>query len=131
VDGVDAIADLQGSPIGLAVQSVARDRHKILLLSSSTSSEFTGKSCSPTTVQWTVDTYSLAVGAARAMTGVGGKRWFFLTVDQAYGHALTPSWAMPRSRPAAVISPRCCCRRNHPAPTFWPWPRPAATRSPR
>jgi branched-chain amino acid transport system substrate-binding protein len=89
VDNVDAIADLQGSPIGLAVQSVARDRHKILLLSSSTSSEFTGKSCSPTTVQWTVDTYSLAVGAARAMTGIGGKRWFFLTVDQAYGHALT------------------------------------------
>jgi branched-chain amino acid transport system substrate-binding protein len=89
VDGVDAIADLQGSPIGLAVQSVARDRHKILLLSSSTSSEFTGKSCSPTTVQWTVDTYSLAVGAARAITGIGGKRWFFLTVDQAYGHALT------------------------------------------
>jgi branched-chain amino acid transport system substrate-binding protein len=36
-----------------------------------------------------VDTYSLAVGAARAMTGIGGKRWFFLTVDQAYGHALT------------------------------------------
>jgi len=88
-DGVDTIADLQGSPIGLAVQSVARDRHRILLLSSSTSSEFTGKSCSPTTVQWTVDTYSLAVGAARAMTGIGGKRWFFLTADQAYGHALT------------------------------------------
>jgi branched-chain amino acid transport system substrate-binding protein len=89
VEGVDAIADLQGSPIGLAVQSIARERHKILLLSSSTSSEFTGKSCSPTTVQWTVDTYSLAVSAARAMTEIGGKRWFFLTVDQAYGHALT------------------------------------------
>ena len=89
VDGVDAIADLQGSPIGLAVQGIARDRHRILLLSSSTSSDFTGKACSPYTVQWTVDTYSLAVSAAKAITAVGGKRWFFLTVDQAYGHALT------------------------------------------
>jgi len=89
VDGVDAIADLQGSPIGLAVQGIARERHRILLLSSSTSSDFTGKACSPYTVQWTVDTYSLAVSAAKAIASIGGKKWFFLTVDQAYGHALT------------------------------------------
>lgn len=36
-----------------------------------------------------MDTYSLAVSAAKAIGGIGGKRWFFLTVDQAYGHALT------------------------------------------
>ncbi len=89
VDGVDAIADLQGSPIGLAVQGIARERHRILLLSSSTSSDFTGKACSPYSIQWTVDTYSLAVSAAKTITAVGGKRWFFLTVDQGYGHALT------------------------------------------
>lgn len=89
MDGVDAIADLQGSPVGFAVQSVADDRHRVLLLSASTSSDFTGKACSPYTVQWTVDTYSLAVSAAKAIKAVGGQRWFFLTVDQAYGHALT------------------------------------------
>ncbi len=88
-DGVDVIADMQGSPIGLAVQGIARERQRIVLLASSTSSDFTGKACSPYTVQWTGDTYSVAVSAAKAITALGGKRWFFVTVDQAYGHALT------------------------------------------
>jgi branched-chain amino acid transport system substrate-binding protein len=89
VDGVDAIADLQGSPIGFGVQHMAAQRSKILLLSGSTSSDFNGKACSPLTVQWTVDTYNLAKGAAKAITEAGGTKWYFLTVDQAYGHALS------------------------------------------
>lgn len=89
VDGVDAIADMQGSPIGFAVQNMATQRSKILLLSGSTSSDFNGKACSPLTVQWTVDTYNLAKGAAKAVIATGGTKWYFLTVDQAYGHALT------------------------------------------
>lgn len=89
VEGVDVIADMQGSPIGFAVQTLARQRGRILLLSGSTSSDFTGKACAPLTVQWTVDTYGLAQGAAKAVIAAGGTRWYFLTVDQAYGHALT------------------------------------------
>ena len=89
VEGVDAIADMQGSPIGFAVQNMAAQKAKIMLLSGSTSSDFNGKACSPLTVQWTVDTYNLAKGAANAVTEAGGTKWYFLTVDQAYGHALT------------------------------------------
>jgi len=89
VEGVDAIADMQGSPIGFAVQNLAAQKGKILLLSGSTSSDFNGKACSPLTVQWTVDTYNLAKGAAKAIIGAGGTKWYFLTVDQAYGHALS------------------------------------------
>jgi branched-chain amino acid transport system substrate-binding protein len=89
VEGVDAIADMQGSPIGFAVQNVAAQKAKIMLLSGSTSSDFNGKACSPFTVQWTVDTYNLAKGAAKAVIAAGGTKWYFLTVDQAYGHALT------------------------------------------
>ena len=89
VDGVDAIADMQGSPIGFAVQNFAAQKGKIMLLSGSTSSDFNGKACSPLTVQWTVDTYNLAKGAAKAVTEAGGSKWYFLTVDQAYGQALT------------------------------------------
>src|SRR5258708_36944459 len=68
VDGVDAIADMQGSPIGFAVQNMAAQKSKIMLLSVSTSSDFSGKACSPLTVQWTVDTYNMAKGAATAAT---------------------------------------------------------------
>ncbi|MES5488396.1 ABC transporter substrate-binding protein [Bradyrhizobium sp. INPA03-11B] len=89
VDGVDAIADMQGSPIGFAVQNMAAQKSKIMLLSGSTSSDFSGKACSPLTVQWTVDTYNLAKGAAKSVIEAGGTKWYFLTVDQAYGHALT------------------------------------------
>lgn len=88
VDGVDVIADMQGSPIGLAVQNIAAQKSRIMLLSASTSSDFNGKACSPLTVQWTVDTYNLANGAAKAVVETGGTKWYFLTVDQAYGHAL-------------------------------------------
>jgi branched-chain amino acid transport system substrate-binding protein len=89
VDGVDAVADMQGSPIGFAVQNLSKQKNKIMLLSGSTSSDFSGKACSPLSVQWTVDTYGLAQGAAKAISAAGGKKWYFLTVDQAYGHALT------------------------------------------
>ena len=89
VDGVDVIADMQGSPIGFAVQNMAAQRSKIMLLSGSTSSDFNGKACSPLTVQWTVDTYNLAKTAAKSVTEAGGTKWYFLTVDQAYGHALS------------------------------------------
>lgn len=89
VEGVDAIADMQGSPIGFAVQNMAAQKSKIMLLSGSTSSDFNGKACSPLTVQWTVDTYNLAKGAAKAVTEAGGTKWYFLTVDQAYGHSLS------------------------------------------
>jgi branched-chain amino acid transport system substrate-binding protein len=89
VEGVDAIADMQGSPIGFAVQNLAAKKGKIMLLSGSTSSDFSGKACSPLTVQWTVDTFNLAKGAAKSVIEAGGTKWYFLTVDQAYGHALT------------------------------------------
>ena len=89
VEGVDAIADMQGSPIGFAVQNIAAQKSRIMLLSGSTSSDFSGKACSPLTVQWTVDTYNLAKTAAKAVTEAGGSKWYFLTVDQAYGHALS------------------------------------------
>ena len=89
VEGVDAVADMQGSPIGFAVQNMAAQKSKIMLLSGSTSSDFNGKACSPLTVQWTVDTYNLAKGAAKSVIEAGGTKWYFLTVDQAYGNALT------------------------------------------
>ena len=89
LDGVDAIADMQGSPIGFAVQNLAAQKSKIMLLSGSTSSDFSGKACSPLTVQWTVDTFNLAKGAAKSVGEAGGTKWYFLTMDQAYGHALS------------------------------------------
>jgi hypothetical protein len=48
------------------MQNMAAQQSKILPLSGSTSSDLNGKSCSPLTVQWTVGTYNLAKGVAKA-----------------------------------------------------------------
>jgi branched-chain amino acid transport system substrate-binding protein len=86
--GVDAIVDVPVSSIAFAVQQIAKERNRVLLISSSGSSDLTGKSCSPTSVHWTYDTYALAETAGKAMIQQGGDSWFFITADYAFGRAL-------------------------------------------
>jgi len=87
-DGVDAIADLPVSSVALAVQSVGRDMKKVLLISAAATTELTGKQCSPTTIHWADDTNALSVGTAGALTQAGGREWFFVTADFAFGQAM-------------------------------------------
>jgi branched-chain amino acid transport system substrate-binding protein len=87
-DQVDLIVDVPVSAVGLAVQEVARQRKKLFITHSTGTSDFTGKFCSPYGIQWVFDTYALATGTARAVTERGGKSWFFLTADYAFGHSL-------------------------------------------
>ena len=44
--------------------------------------------CSPNTVQWTYDTYAQGHSIAKAILNRGGKTWFFVTADYAFGHDL-------------------------------------------
>ncbi|MBO4225621.1 ABC transporter substrate-binding protein [Bradyrhizobium neotropicale] len=85
---VDAIIDAPNSSVALAVRNVVQQNNKTLLVSGASSSDLTGKSCSPNLVHWTYDTYALSSGAARAVVGSGGKTWFTLTADYAFGHAM-------------------------------------------
>ena len=88
VDKVDLILDVPVSSVGLAVQSVANEKHKMMITHSTGSTDFHGKYCSPYTMQWVFDTRALAVGTAREITKNGGKSWFFITDDYAFGHSL-------------------------------------------
>ncbi len=87
-DQVDLIVDVPVSSVGLAVQNVANEKKKLFIAHSTTTADFHGKFCSPYSMQWVVDTHALAVGTAREVTKRGGKTWFFLTADYAFGHAL-------------------------------------------
>jgi branched-chain amino acid transport system substrate-binding protein len=87
-DQVDVIVDVPTSSVALAVNQIVRDKNKVFLVSGAASSDLTGKACSPNTIHWTYDTWSLANGTGNAIVKTGGKTWFFLTADYAFGHAL-------------------------------------------
>ncbi|NLY64986.1 MAG: ABC transporter substrate-binding protein [Alcaligenaceae bacterium] len=87
-DGVTAIADLTNSAVALAVQNIAREKNKVVLFSGPATTTLTNKECSPVGFHWMFDTYSQSVGGAKATIASGGKSWFFLTVDYAFGHSL-------------------------------------------
>jgi hypothetical protein len=95
VDGVSAVAELTNSAVALAVQQIAKEQGKITLFTGPATTRLTNEDCSPTGFHWAFDTYSQAVGTARAVVAEGGKSWFLLVAD----------WPMilPRSsRPAAA-----------------------------
>lgn len=85
---VDAVVDIPNSGIAIAVQNLARDRNKIVLLSGAGASSLTNELCSPNTVQFTYDTYALSKVTASAVINEGGKSWFFVTADYAFGYQL-------------------------------------------
>jgi branched-chain amino acid transport system substrate-binding protein len=87
-DGIDVIADVPNSAVGLAVEGVSKEMKKIALLVAPASSDITGRNCSPYAAQWVFDTYSLAHVTGTAVVKQGGDSWFFITADYAFGHAL-------------------------------------------
>ncbi|WP_158927170.1 ABC transporter substrate-binding protein [Acidisphaera sp. S103] len=87
-DGVDAIVDVPTSSVGLAVNTVCREKNKVYLNSGTGSSDLTGPQCSPNTVHWTYDTYMLGKSTGGATVAAGGKTWFFITADYAFGQIL-------------------------------------------
>lgn len=90
---VDVIVDLVTTSTALAVMKVAKEKNRITLVSGAASTPITNEQCTDTNVHWTYDTYSLAVGTAKAVVNQGGKNWFFLTADYAFGHSLEKNTA--------------------------------------
>jgi len=85
---VDMIADLVTTSTALAVMKVAKEKNRITMVSGAASTPITNEQCTDTNVHYTYDTYALATGTGRAVVKQGGKTWFFLTADYAFGKAL-------------------------------------------
>jgi branched-chain amino acid transport system substrate-binding protein len=85
---VDAIFDVPTSSVALPISALTREKNKININSGGGSSDITGVACSPNTVHWTYDTYSLSNVAGKAMVKRGDDTWFFVTADYAFGMAL-------------------------------------------
>ena len=86
--GVDALIGGTNSGTALAMAKVAAEKKKPFLAVGPGSSALTNDQCSPYTVHYAYDTTALAKGTAPAVVKSGGKSWFFLTADYAFGTAL-------------------------------------------
>ena len=85
---VDAIMDVAVSAPALAVLEVAKQKQKVVIFNGPGLDRLTGDLCMPSTVHYVYDTYALANVTASAITARGGKDWFFITADYAFGHSL-------------------------------------------
>src|SRR6266481_5797727 len=88
VDKVDMIANLINSSIALSVSQLAKEKDRVAIINGSGASRLTGDACTPNSIHYAYDTYSLAKGTGTAMMKAGGTSWYFLTADYAFGHAL-------------------------------------------
>jgi branched-chain amino acid transport system substrate-binding protein len=88
VEGVDMIIDLPNSAVALAVSDIAREKNKVAIGSGAGTALLTGAKCSPNFVHWTYDTWANGHALARGVLATGGKSWFFITADYAFGYDL-------------------------------------------
>ncbi|MEH6472668.1 MAG: ABC transporter substrate-binding protein [Halopseudomonas sp.] len=85
---VDVINGAVASSVTGAVTKFMTSQEKITLIAASASHAFTTKACSPFNAHWTYDVVALANGTVKPMVQGGKKKWFFVTADYAFGHAL-------------------------------------------
>lgn len=84
-DGVDVIMDVPNSAIALAVSQFVADRNKVFIGLGAGTADLTGVRCTANTLHWDYDTWETSQVLARAITQRGGKTWFTLAADYAFG----------------------------------------------
>ncbi|MBO6849950.1 MAG: ABC transporter substrate-binding protein [Marinobacter sp.] len=87
-DKVDMVAGLVASSVTIAVTKLLEGTDSLGLVSGSAASSITNEHCTPNHIHYVYDTYPLANGTAKAVVQEGGKSWYILTADYAFGHAL-------------------------------------------
>lgn len=86
--GVDMLLGGTNSAANLAMAKVAAEKKKPFISIGAASSRLTNEECSAYTIHYAYDTVALARGTGGAIAKQGGKNWFFLTADYAFGASL-------------------------------------------
>jgi branched-chain amino acid transport system substrate-binding protein len=87
-DGVRMIIDITASSCALALVGPCREKNTVMIPTSTATSDLTGKACSPNQIHWSYDTYEDAKSTGGAIVKAGGKTWYFITPNYAFGQAL-------------------------------------------
>ncbi|THJ32427.1 ABC transporter substrate-binding protein [Lampropedia aestuarii] len=90
IDTQNASMILGGTNSGTALASstVANEKGVLYINNGAGTSALTNEQCAPLTIHYAYDTVALARGTGKAIVDSGGKDWFFLTADYAFGHSL-------------------------------------------
>jgi branched-chain amino acid transport system substrate-binding protein len=86
--GADVIIGGTNSSTALASAKIVAEKKRPYIQVGAASSRLTNEDCTPYTVHYAYDTIALANGTGTAVVKSGGKSWFFLTADYAFGHSL-------------------------------------------
>ena len=86
--GVDMLIGGTNSGANLAMAKIAAEKKKVFISIGAGSARLTNEECTPYTVHYAYDTVALARGTGGTIVKQGGKNWFFLTADYAFGHSL-------------------------------------------
>src|SRR5450830_728780 len=86
--GVDMLIGGTNSGASLAMAKVAAEKKKIFIAIGAGSSRLTNEECTPYTIHYAYDTVALARGTGGTIVKQGGKNWYFMTADYAFGHSL-------------------------------------------
>jgi len=85
--GVDIIIDIAATSCALALAGVCKEKNKVMIATSTASSDLTGSACTPNSIHWVYDTYMEAKSTGGAMVKAGGDSWYFITPNYAFGAA--------------------------------------------
>ncbi len=87
-DGLTMVLGGSNTGVSLALNNVAKEKKVPFIAIGAAGASLTGKDCTPYTMHYVYDTTALANGTAKTMVSQGGKSWFFLTADYAFGTQL-------------------------------------------
>lgn len=87
-EAVDLLVAATNSSAALAVARIAQEKKRPLLVVSTGTARLTNEECNPYTIHYGYDTVALARGTGSAVVKQGGKSWYFLTADYAFGSSL-------------------------------------------
>jgi branched-chain amino acid transport system substrate-binding protein len=91
--GADVILDVPTSSAALAVAGQAKAKKKLYLNVTAATTELTGKQCNKYTFHYAYDTYMLANGTGTTVTQQGGKSWYIVYPDYAFGQDMQKSFS--------------------------------------
>jgi branched-chain amino acid transport system substrate-binding protein len=86
--GLTMLLGGSNSGVSLAMSAAAKEKKIPFFAIGAAAASLTGKDCTPYTIHYGYDTTALANGTAKTILEEGGKSWFFLTADYAFGKQL-------------------------------------------